>query len=42
VGPKYGLQAAAQYTIAFHKISHPLFMLRLHTLLYPNICSIYL
>jgi hypothetical protein len=42
VGPKYGLQAAAQYTIAFHKISHPLFMLRLHTLLYPNLCSIYL
>jgi hypothetical protein len=40
VGPKHGFEAAAQYSIAFHKIHHPLFMLRMHTLLHPNLCSL--
>jgi hypothetical protein len=40
VGPKYGLNAAAKYSISFHKISSPLFMLRIHALLHPSICSI--
>ena len=38
VGPKYGLNAAAKYSISFHKISSPLFMLRIHAILYPSIC----
>ena len=38
VGPKYGLNAAAKYSISFHKISSPSFMLRIHALLYPSIC----
>jgi hypothetical protein len=38
VGPKYGSNAAAKYSISFHKISSPLFMLRIHAILYPSIC----
>jgi hypothetical protein len=40
VGPKHGFDAAAQYSVAFHKIHHPLFMLRMHMLLHPNLCSL--
>jgi hypothetical protein len=39
VGPKYGLNAAAKYSISFHKVSHPLLMLRIHTILYPSLCE---
>ncbi len=38
VGPKYGLNAAAKYSISFHRISSPLFMSRIHAILYPSIC----
>lgn len=38
VGPKYGLQAAAPYSVSFHKIHHPLFQARLHAILYPGVC----
>jgi hypothetical protein len=38
VGPKYGLEAAGKYSVSFHQIQHPLFMARLHAILYPGIC----
>jgi hypothetical protein len=40
VGPLLGVEAAGTYSIAFHKIGHPLFQARMHAILYPNLCPI--
>jgi hypothetical protein len=40
VGPLLGLEAAGAYSIAFHKIGHPLFQARIHAILYPNLCPL--
>lgn len=36
VGPKYGLDAASQYSISFHRLYNPEYMIRIHSILYPN------
>lgn len=38
VGPKHGLHAAGKYSITFHDIYHPLYMARLHSILYKATC----
>ena len=38
VGPKHGLEAAGTYSVSFHDIYHPLYMARLHSLLYKQTC----
>jgi hypothetical protein len=38
VGPKHGLDAAGKYSITFHDIYHPLYMARLHSILYKATC----
>jgi glycoprotein-N-acetylgalactosamine 3-beta-galactosyltransferase len=38
VGPKHELQAADAYSVSFHDIYHPLYMARLHSILYPETC----
>lgn len=35
VGPKYGLAAAATHSISFHNIHNPLYMARVHAILFP-------
>ena len=34
VGPKYGFEAAAASSVAFHKIHHPVYMARMYAILY--------
>jgi glycoprotein-N-acetylgalactosamine 3-beta-galactosyltransferase len=38
VGPKHGLDAAGKYSVTFHDIYHPLYVARLHSILYPATC----
>jgi hypothetical protein len=38
VGPKHGLDAAGTYSVTFHDIYHPLYVARLHSILYPATC----
>jgi len=38
VGPKPHLQAAASDSVSFHKIHHPVYMVRLFAILYPGTC----
>ena len=40
VGPRNGLQSAAEYSVSFHKIHNPEYMVRLHILLRPELCSL--
>jgi len=40
VGPKHELEAAGTYSVTFHDIYHPLYMARLHSILYPGICPV--
>jgi hypothetical protein len=37
-GPKHGLDSAGTYSVTFHEIYHPLYMARLHAILYPGTC----
>ncbi|KAL7572336.1 hypothetical protein ACA910_021551 [Epithemia clementina (nom. ined.)] len=41
VGPKHGLESAARYSVSFHNLFHPIFMVRVHTLLHPNLCPLF-
>jgi hypothetical protein len=38
VGPLYGLNAAAPDSVSFHNIHNPVYMGRMHAILYPNAC----
>jgi glycoprotein-N-acetylgalactosamine 3-beta-galactosyltransferase len=38
VGPKHGLDAAAKYSITFHDIYNPMYVARLHIILFPELC----
>jgi hypothetical protein len=38
VGPKHGLEAAAKYSVAFHDIYHPVYVVRMHVILFPKTC----
>lgn len=38
LGPRYGLQSAAIDSVAFHHINSPLYMSRMHAILYPELC----
>ena len=38
VGPKPELHAAARLSVSFHNLYHPLYMARVHTILYPSLC----
>jgi glycoprotein-N-acetylgalactosamine 3-beta-galactosyltransferase len=38
VGPKLGLDTAARYSVSLHNIFHPIFVARLHALIYKSIC----
>jgi hypothetical protein len=38
VGPKHGLEAAAKYSVAFHDIYHPVYVARMHVILFPKTC----
>jgi hypothetical protein len=38
VGPKKNVDAAATYSVALHKLHHPLYVARVHAVLYPRTC----
>jgi hypothetical protein len=38
VGPKHGLDAAAQYSISFHELYSSLYVSRVHAITYRNLC----
>jgi hypothetical protein len=38
VGPKHGLEGAAQYSATLHDVYHPVFCARIHALLYKDTC----
>ena len=37
-GPKHELEAAAKYSVSFHNIYHPVFVARIHSLVYKETC----